>query len=114
MKKILLLLFAVCACVARQSGVEVEQKDVALHDIKPSALSVDDAQKIRESINVKAAGDDFVVYEYSNIRVDNVATLASAYCYNINPAGKAYLRDIYMVKNHKRRATFDCVTLAGQ
>ena len=27
---------------------------------------------------------------------------------------KAFLRDIYMHKNHKRRVTFDCVDLAQE
>ena len=114
MKKVLLLLSDVCACVSRQENTaEVKNADVS-PNVKSAVLNADDAQRIRENINVKGAGNDFVIYEYANLRIDNVATLASAYCYNIDPNTKAYLRDIYMTKNHKRRATFDCVTLAGQ
>ena len=72
-----------------------------------------DVERIRRNIIVKATGEDYVVYEYGNIRIDEVATLASAYCYENSPGKKAYLRDIYMNKNHKRRATFDCVNLAS-
>ena len=70
-------------------------------------------ERIRRNVIVKATGADYVVYEYGDIRIDEVATLASAYCYETNPGKKAYLRDIYMNKNHKRRATFDCVNLAS-
>ncbi|MBQ9271509.1 MAG: hypothetical protein IJ218_04530 [Alphaproteobacteria bacterium] len=68
----------------------------------------------RRNIVVKAYGDDYVVYEYSDVRIDQVASLASHYCYDINPCKSAYLRDLYMSKNHKRRATFECIDLASE
>ena len=70
------------------------------------------AEFYRQNIVVKAMGEDYVVYEYSDIGVDKVASLASYYCAQTNPGKSAYLRDIYMTKNHHRRATFDCVNLA--
>ena len=73
-----------------------------------------DLEMYRRNIVVKTMGDDYVVYEYSNVRIDKVAPLASRYCYETNPGKKAYLRDIYLHKNHKRRATFDCVDLASE
>ena len=73
-----------------------------------------DLEMYRRNIVVKTMGDDYIVYEYSNVRIDKVAPLASRYCYETNPGKKAYLRDIYMHKNHKRRATFDCVDLASE
>lgn len=75
---------------------------------------LDDADRFRYNIVMKASGEDFVVYEYSDVRIDDVATLASRYCFETTQGKKAYLRDIYMTKNHKRRATFDCVHLASQ
>lgn len=73
-----------------------------------------DLEVYRRNIVVKTMGDDYVVYEYSNVRIDKVAPLASRYCYETNPGKKAYLRDIYLHKNNKRRATFDCVDLASE
>lgn len=73
-----------------------------------------DYERYRQNIVVKAAGPNFVVYEYTDVRVDEVASLASAYCFETTGYLKAYLRDIYMYRNHKRRATFDCVDLASQ
>ena len=68
----------------------------------------------RRNIVAKAMGDNYVVYEYTNVRIDKVATLASRYCYDQNPATSAYLRDLYMNRNHKRRATFECISLASE
>lgn len=72
-----------------------------------------DADRYRQNIVVKAAGENYVVYEYSDVRVDDVASLASAYCFENTNGLKAYLRDIYMYRNNKRRATFDCASLAS-
>ena len=72
-----------------------------------------DAERYRQNIVVKATGENYVVYEYSDVRIDDVASLASAYCFENSNGLKAYLRDIYMYRNNKRRATFDCVNLAS-
>lgn len=69
---------------------------------------------LRRNIIVKGIGKDYIVYEYSDVRIDQVAPLAARFCYDTNPGKKAYLRDIYMHRNHKRRATFDCVDLASE
>ena len=71
-----------------------------------------EADFYRRHILVKGMGDDYVIYEYSEVGIDKVATLASRYCYDKDDRTSAYLRDIYMRKNHKRRATFDCIDLA--
>ena len=48
-----------------------------------------------------------VVYEYSNIRVDEIAPVAAIYC--ANRGGKqAALHDIRLQPDHRRRATFVC------
>ena len=63
---------------------------------------------------VKGGDEKHVIYEYSDVRVDDVASLAIVYCQHANPGSKATLHDIYMYQNHKRRATFDCVSIANQ
>ena len=73
-----------------------------------------DLERYRQNVVVKAAGEDYIIFEYSDVRVDEVASLASHYCYENDPQTKAFLRDIYMYRNHKRRATFDCGNLASQ
>ena len=72
-----------------------------------------DLERYRQNVVVKAAGENYIIFEYSDVRVDEVASLASHYCYENNPGTKAFLRDMYMYHNHKRRATFDCMNLAS-
>ena len=104
MKKILLLCLLATLCVSCQSKVDDEGIPVYASD----------AERFRRNIATKVMGEDYVVYEYVDVRIDDVATLASRYCYETTEGKKAYLRDIYMYKNHKRRATFDCVDLAAE
>lgn len=115
MKKIALLgiLLALCACRARTIRQEVAEP---AYDVPETAQTyvMPEEDLYRYNISVKAMGDDYIVYEYADVRIDRVATLASAFCFETNPGKKAYLRDIYMHKNRKRRATFDCVDLATQ
>lgn len=48
-----------------------------------------------------------VVYEYSNIRIDEIAPVAAIYC--ANRGGKqASLHGITLRPDHRRRATFVC------
>ncbi len=101
MKK-LIVAFLVVLCASCQSQID------------DGAIYASDTERFRQNIATKAMGDDYVVYEYKDVRIDDVATLASRYCYETNPNKKAFLRDIYMHKNHKRRVTFDCVDLASE
>ena len=108
------LLAALCACRARTVNQAVpsatyDEAGYAVENTVP-----EDDLLYRYNISVKAMGEDYVIYEYSDVRIDKIATLASAFCYETNPGKKAYLRDIYLHKNHKRRATFDCVDLATE
>lgn len=125
-----------CAsCIARtdipqpqpqpQSGVEFSDEPMSAVDLDmsqvytytPSAEVVTEPQDdnfYRRNIIVKASGDNYVVYEYVDVRIDKVATLASRYCYDTNPGKSAYLRDLYLNRNHKRRATFECIDLASE
>ncbi len=96
--------------VARQPVAEIDNSQV--YTYSPETTVVEDAEFYRGNIVVKTMGDDYVIYEYSDVRIDKVASLAAQYCYEIDPNLSAYLRDIYLQKNHKRRATFDCIDLA--
>lgn len=105
MKKILVLCLLVMICVSCQSNVDESTAEPVYSS---------DSERFYQNIATKAMGDDYVVYEYKDVRIDDVATLASRYCYETTEGKKAYLRDIYMYKNHKRRATFDCIDLAAE
>lgn len=103
MIKYLSLFLVLAACVSCQSTTDNKTE---IKEIRAAEINY------REHIVVKGGDEKHVVYEYSDVRVDDVAKLASAYCHHINPEYQASLRDIYMYKNHKRRATFDCECIA--
>lgn len=73
----------------------------------------DDAERYRQNVAVKAQTSDYVIYEYKDIRIDELAPLAAVYCDNLG-GRQAYLREIVLYRNNLRRATFDCVNLAMQ
>ncbi len=121
MKKVVFIALAavLCSsCLARPEAEVAPKPEAAnidasqVYTYTPGSVTVADADFYRSNIVVKTMGDDYVIYEYVDIRVDKVATLAAQYCYETNPGTSAYLRDIYLQKNHKRRATFDCIDLA--
>lgn len=57
-------------------------------------------------------GEDFVTYQYANVRVDEISPLASLYCADVAVGASPYLREVNMYHNGFMRATFDCVNLA--
>lgn len=58
-------------------------------------------------INVIGKTSNYVVYEYGDIRVDEVAPIAAIYC-NEQGGKTAELYDIGLRPDHRRRATFIC------
>lgn len=58
-------------------------------------------------MNVIGQTSKYVVYEYSDIRIDEVATVAAVYC-NDHEGKTAELYDIMLRPDHRRRATFIC------
>lgn len=57
-------------------------------------------------------GEDFVTYQYKNVRVDEISPMASLYCADMSYNGSPYLREVSMYHNGFMRATFDCVNVA--
>ena len=117
MKKLVLISFAAIMCFSCRARSVSEQNAPVYAESQYATIQyapgyVNEGDLYNQNIVIKARGEDFVVYEYSDVRVDKVANLATGFCNETNPGKKAYLRDIYMHKNHKRRATFDCVDLA--
>ena len=112
MKKICLLL-GLClintACSSNNVQTDVQREGPAI--VLNNAYE-DDAQRYRQNISVKAKGDNFVTYEYKDVRVDEVASLAIKYCEDNAQGTNANLKEIILYRNHARRATFDCVNLA--
>lgn len=72
----------------------------------------DDATRYRQNISIKNQGEDFITYEYKDVRIDELAPLAIKYCEDKSSDKQAYLREIVLYRNNLRRATFDCLNLA--
>lgn len=62
---------------------------------------------IASHVNIVDKASNFVVYEYSNIRVDEIAPVAAIYCKD-HGGRQANLYDISLWRNNRRRATFVC------
>ena len=59
-------------------------------------------------INVVEKSSSHVIYEYSNVRVDEVAGIASVYCHEKGGKKQALLHKIVTRPDNRRHATFVC------
>ena len=67
-----------------------------------------DYNYLADHINVVEKSSSHVVYEYSNVRVDEVAGVAAVYCYENAGKKKALLYNIITRPDNRRRANFIC------
>jgi len=109
MKKLFILSAFIAFISACHSTSVQNMQQTKLSD---NNIYVDDFTRYRQNISLKTQGENFVTYEYKDVRVDELAPLAIKYCQNINSGLQAYLREIILYRNNLRRATFDCVNLA--
>jgi putative hemolysin len=83
--------------------------ETAIADTQPAEAAP--VVRYKHNVAVKEHTADYVTYEYKDIGISEVASLAIIYCQN--QGGKqAFLREILLYRNHNRRATFDCSNLA--
>ena len=71
-------------------------------------ISGPDYNYIAAHVNVIDKSSGHVVYEYSDIRVDEIAPVAAIYCHNNGGGRQATLYDIKLHRNNRRHATFVC------
>lgn len=90
----------------QQDEVEVMNPDEPLEQ-----LAYDSAyDRFLNNVVIKARSDNYVTYEYKDVRVDELAPIASRYCQE-HGNRTAVLRSVILYKNFARRATFDCLRL---
>ena len=65
-------------------------------------------ERLLNNIRVKASDEYGITYEYKNMRIDEIASLASEYCHE-QKEKKAVLHDSQLYRNFSRRATFYCL-----
>lgn len=115
MKKVLLFVFALMLNACSTSYILMEDGEPALNenDISYSESMIKEERLISgNDVFVVGEGDDFVTYQYRNVRVDEISPLASLYCADVSYGGSPYLREVSIFHNGFMRATFDCVSLA--
>lgn len=91
MKKIIvfLALFVLSSCTQYNDEFEIEYNRLAAH------------------INVIDQTSSYVIYEYSDVRIDEIAPIAELYCRD--HGGKtSKLYKISLSPDNRRRATFSC------
>lgn len=89
---------AVAAPLARTAEPEEELTHDSAYD------------RFLNNVVIKRKSPNFVTYEYKDVRVDELAPIASRYCKE-NGNRTAVLRSVVLYKNYSRRATFDCLNL---
>jgi hypothetical protein len=88
-----------------QASAEGESSSASSYTASERAISANDVFVVSE-------GEDYVTYQYKNVRVDEISPLASLYCADAEVSSSPYLREVNMYHNGFMRATFDCVSLA--
>lgn len=69
-----------------------------------------DYERFFQNVVIKQKTPNFITYEYKDVRIDEIASLASRYC-DEQGHKTAHLHDAVLFKNMSRRATFDCLEL---
>ena len=96
MRKLILFALVVLICSCSTERVKTD-------------LYENDADRYAKNILVKEKSDDTIIYEYRDVRIDEIAGLAAKHC---NKVGRrAVLQHTYLHKNNKMRATFACTIL---
>ena len=90
---------------------EKEKIEVMNPDQPVEKLVYDSAyDRFLDNVVIKARSENYVTYEYKDVRVDELAPIASRYCLE-HGNRTAVLRSVILYKNYARRATFDCLRL---
>ncbi len=70
-------------------------------------LTAADYADYAKNVTIAAKDNNYIIYEYRNIRVDDLAVLAALYCHDHGNT-RAYLDNITLYHNNSRRAKFMC------
>ncbi len=99
--------------VATEKTAEEKTEEIeVMHPDEPVEELVYDSayNRFLNNVVIKSRSENHVTYEYKDVRVDELAPLASRYCQE-NGNRTAVLRSVILYKNFARRATFDCMRL---
>jgi hypothetical protein len=103
MKSVYVLLFSVLGLF----GCATEQVEV-VEEISAEPAYGSDDQRFLDNVRIKQSDENGITYEYKDVRIDEIAYLASEYCFEQGEK-KAFLHDSQLYRNFSRRATFHCL-----
>lgn len=91
---------------------QIQKNEANVNPDEPMEKLVYDSayDRFLDNVVIKARSENYVMYEYKDVRVDELAPLASRYCKE-HGNRTAVLRNVILYKNYARRATFDCLNL---
>ncbi len=97
---------------AEENAAQKDDEIEVMHPDEPVEELVYDSayDRFLNNVVIKSRSENHVTYEYKDVRVDELAPLASRYCQE-NGNRTAVLRSVILYKNFARRATFDCLRL---
>ncbi len=95
-----------CLALLLLAGCQSAQPMPAPAPQEPEGKQLDFSKFVGKVI-VAEKTSSTVVYEYQDVRVDEVSLLASLYCQD-HGNRNAYLEKINLYKNNRRRASFYC------
>ena len=95
-----------------EEAEEAKDEVEVMHPDEPlEKLTYDSAyDRFLDNVIIKVRADNYITYEYKDVRVDELAPLASRYCQE-HGNRTAVLRSVTLYKNYARHATFDCLRL---
>ncbi|MBR1604484.1 MAG: membrane lipoprotein lipid attachment site-containing protein [Alphaproteobacteria bacterium] len=106
MKKYIFLICAVLlsSCSTIEPLPEPEEKT----ELEP--LYDSNYERLARNVRVKSSDEYGITYEYKDVRIDEIAYMASEYCFK-HKERQAILHDSQLFRNFSRRATFHCLEL---
>ena len=113
MKKILICL--IVSVVAACSGLDwygdkgETQGDIVISNNYRDKYS-SDVERFRTNVRIVEKSPVHIIYEYKDVRIDELVVLARRYCIEQGQADVMF-RETNLNRNFSRRAIFDCVIL---
>ncbi|MBR1648839.1 MAG: hypothetical protein IJ689_04495 [Alphaproteobacteria bacterium] len=92
------------SCISESAVIKAPLVD------KNVKVNENDYRSFARRVAIKGQSDNFITYEYRDIRVDELMPLAAHYCREHGDR-TAVLRKINLHHGYYRRVTFDCVRL---
>ena len=110
---IVMVLFMLNACTTKYILMDDEKtSNNANYYSQSSTMPSNERAVTGNDVFPVEEGSTYVVYQYKNVRVDEISPLASLYCADVVRGASPYLREVSVFHNGFMRATFDCVNIA--